>query len=93
MNICEHAIVMSETEVVDILDLPKDVARRNSELSVTDTEWPEEMTLKQILQSVERQVMLRTFEKYKNQSKVAAALGVSQPTIARRWKKYGIGHS
>ncbi|OEU51408.1 MAG: Fis family transcriptional regulator [Desulfobulbaceae bacterium S3730MH12] len=90
MNICEHATVMSETEVVDLLDLPRDVARRTSELPGTAAEWPEEMTLKQILQSVERQVMLRTFEKHKNQSKVAAVLGVSQPTIARRLKQYDI---
>lgn len=90
MNICEHATVMSETEVVDLLDLPRDVVRLASEVPGAADVWPEEMTLKQILQSVERQVMLRTFEKYKNQSKVAAALGVSQPTIARRLKKYDI---
>jgi TyrR family helix-turn-helix protein len=48
------------------------------------------MTLKQILKSVEQKVLLQTLEKYKNQSDMAAALGVSQPTIARRLKKYGI---
>jgi TyrR family helix-turn-helix protein len=48
------------------------------------------MTLKHILKSVERKVLLQTVKKYKNQSKMAAALGVSQPTIARRLKKYDI---
>lgn len=90
MNICEHAIVMSETEVVGRLDLPKDVIGRTSESSIFDSGWPEEMTLKQILESVERKVMLQTVKKYKNQSAAAAALGVSQPTIARRLKKYNI---
>ena len=90
MNICERAVVMSETEVVDLADLPKDVALRSPELSVEAAEWPAEMTLQQILKSVERKVILRTLKKYKNQCEAAAALGVSQPTIARRLKKYDI---
>lgn len=90
MNICERAVVMSETEVIDLPDLPKDVARRTPELAIVAAEGPNEMTLKQILQSVERKVLLRTLKKYKNQCEAAAALGVSQPTIARRLKKYDI---
>ena len=90
MNICERAVVMSETEVVDLPDLPKDVVRCTLEDPALTDEWPKEMTLKQILKSVERKVLLRTVEKYKNQSEVAAALGVSQPTIARRLKKFDI---
>ncbi len=90
MNICEHAIVMSETEVVDRMDLPKDVVESTTESSMFDSGWPEDMTLKQILESVERKVMVQAVKKYKNQSAAAAILGVSQPTIARRLKKYNI---
>jgi len=90
MNICEHAIVMSESEVVDRLDLPKDVFHGTSDPLVLATEWSEEMTLKQILESVERKVMLQAIKKYKNQAAAAAVLGVSQPTIARRIRKYEI---
>lgn len=90
MNICEHATVMSETEVIDRLDLPKDVVGRISDSSLFDSGWPEGMTLKQILEGVERKVMLQTLKKYKNQSEAAVVLGVSQPTIARRLKKYNI---
>jgi len=90
MNICEHAIVMSETEVVDHLDLPKDVVGRESESTLLDTVWSDHMTLKEILESVEKKVMLQAVQKYKNQSAAAAVLGVSQPTIARRLKKYKI---
>jgi TyrR family helix-turn-helix protein len=90
MNICERAVVMSETEVIDLPDLPKDVARHTPEDPAFAEQWPKGMTLKQILKSVEREVLLKALEKYKNQSEMAAALGVSQPTIARRLKKYGI---
>jgi len=90
MNICEHAIVMSETEVVDHLDLPRDVVGRESESSLLDTVWTGDMTLKEMLESVEKKVVLQAIQKYKNQSTVAAVLGVSQPTIARRLQKYNI---
>jgi TyrR family helix-turn-helix protein len=90
MNICERAVVMSETEVIDLQDLPKDVVRCTPQEQALADNWPKEMTLKQILNSVERKVLVRTLKKYKNQNEVAAALGVSQPTIARRLKEYGI---
>ncbi len=90
MNVCEHAIVMSETEVIDLMDLPRDVRESTSDSSILETGWPEGMSLKQILEGVERKVMFQTAKKYKNQAAAAAVLGVSQPTIARRFKKYGI---
>jgi PAS domain S-box-containing protein len=90
MNICEGAVVMSETEIIDLPDLPKDVLRCTPEDQAFSDAWPKGMTLKQILKSVERKVLLRTLKKYKNQSKMAAVLGVSQPTIARRLKKHDI---
>lgn len=90
MNICERAVVMSETEVIDLPDLPRDVVQYKPEEPAFVGEWPKEMTLKQMLNSVERKILVRALNKYKNQNEVAAALGVSQPTIARRLKEYGI---
>lgn len=91
MNICEHATVMSETEVVDLIDLPKDVRNHTTSPSILETDWPEGMSLKQILENVERKVMVQALKQYKNQASAASALGVSQPTIARRIQKYNIG--
>lgn len=90
MNICEHATVMSETEVVDHLDLPRDVVGLEKESHLLDAMWPGDMPLKEILENVEKKVMQQAVQKYKNQSAAAAVLGVSQPTIARRLKKYKI---
>ncbi len=90
MNTCERAVVMSETEIIDLPDLPKDVVRCRLEDPALADAWSGKMTLKQILKSVERKVLLRTLEQYNNQSEMASALGVSQPTIARRLKEYGI---
>ncbi len=90
MNICEHAVVMSDTEIIDRMDLPKDVLKRSSGPSLLEAIWPEGMSLKQVLENVERKVMIQAVKKYKSQEAAAAALGVSQPTIARRIKKYGV---
>ena len=91
MNICERAVVMSESEVIDVQDLPRDVITRAGDAGVTPAiQWPPQMTLDQILQSVERAHLLNAVQKFRNQSQIAAALGVSQPTVARRLKKYGL---
>ena len=91
MNICERAVVMSEMEVITQADLPRDVVNRPSESAgTTPTPWPPQMRLDQILQSVERAHLLEAVQTYRNQSQIARALGVSQPTVARRLKKYGL---
>nr|WP_312579130.1 sigma 54-interacting transcriptional regulator [Sedimentibacter sp.] len=45
-------------------------------------------TLKQILQDVEKQVLLDSYEKHKTTTKVAKELGVSQPTVSIKLSKY-----
>jgi TyrR family helix-turn-helix protein len=48
------------------------------------------MTLDQVLGSVERAFLRDALTTHKKQSKIAKALGISQPTVARRMKKYGL---
>ncbi len=45
-------------------------------------------TLKQILQDVEKQILLDSYEKHKTTTKVAKELGVSQPTVSIKLSKY-----
>jgi len=84
---------MSENQVIDFSDLPADVARLSSQNTAAVTVWPEEGTLEQTLEYVEKRVLLQAMKKYKNQTQASTALGVSQPTIARRLKKYKITSS
>jgi PAS domain S-box-containing protein len=91
MNICERAVVMSEMEVIALEDLPRDVVNHTTETDGGPSiQWPRQMTLDQILQSVERAHLLDAMREHRNQSQIAGALGVSQPTVARRMKKYGL---
>jgi transcriptional regulator with PAS, ATPase and Fis domain len=43
-----------------------------------------------VLQSVERACLLDALKVHKKQSQIAKKLGISQPTVARRMKKYGL---
>ena len=90
MNISERLVVMSETEIVDLADLPSQVVGSAKAGVPEDLDWPETMTLQQALETVERNLLNRARERYRNQSKIAEALGVNQSTIARKLKRYGL---
>ena len=91
MNICERMVVMSDTEVIDVSDLPQDVVvGTNVESDVSTGHWPSEMGMAQILESVEKGVLTDASKRYRKQQDIAAALGMSQPTVARKLRRYGI---
>jgi len=90
MNICERLVVMTDTELIDLPDLPSDVASRLESSGLPSFEWPVQMRLGQIVESLERAVLLRAREAHASQSTMAEALGVNQSTIARKLRKYGL---
>jgi PAS domain S-box-containing protein/TyrR family helix-turn-helix protein len=90
INICERLVVMTETALIDLRDLPGHICKRADEAAGMVGGWPEEMRLEQILESVERALLHDSFREYGNQYRMAEVLGVNQSTIARKLKKYGI---
>ncbi len=91
MNLCERLVVMTDTELIDLPDLPNHVARRAiQENSTISDDWPEQMSLQQIIESVERAVLSKGAQRYKNQARMAEALGVNQSTITRKLQRYGL---
>ena len=90
MNICERIVVMSDTELVDIQDLPGEVVAKSGDPHGIPAHWPEGMSLQQVLDNTEKAILARSLERYPNQCKIAEALGVNQSTIARKLKKHGL---
>jgi PAS domain S-box-containing protein/TyrR family helix-turn-helix protein len=90
INICERLVVMSETELIDLRDLPSHIGSKAEVCGDTLGWWPPEMTLEQILASIERTLLFDSYKAYGNQYRMAEALGVNQSTIARKLKKYRI---
>jgi PAS domain S-box-containing protein/TyrR family helix-turn-helix protein len=91
MNICERLVVMSETELIDLKDLPSDIIPRHSDAQVQTPEWTSTMTLQQALDTVEKSMLAHSLKAHGSQRSMAAALGVSQSTIARKLEKHGLG--
>lgn len=90
MNLCERLVVMSDSEVIDIQDLPSHLVGQLSKTELPTIGWPREMTLEQILESIERTLLADAIKEHGNQYRMAEALGINQSTVARKLKKYGI---
>ncbi len=92
MNICERLVVMSDIELLDTGDLPQEVVSgSNGEACLVESQWPDGMHMSQILESVEKRVLSEASQRYRKQQEIAEALGMSQPTVARKLQKYGLG--
>ncbi len=91
MNLCERLVVMSETEVIGEVDLPKTVRQRLEPQGGQGILWQQGQTLNEVVAGVERRVLSKMCECYCSQSEIATALGVNQSTIARKLKKYNLG--
>lgn len=90
MNLCERLVVMSETELINETDLPT-MVRQESEPQISHERlWQQGQTLAEVVADVERRVLDEMCGYYKNQSEIAALLGVNQSTIARKLKKYDL---
>ncbi len=87
MNICERLVVMSDSDEIDVVDLPQAVISGDENQF---HHWPVEMTMAQILESVERNILLEACKRYRTQHDIASGLGMSQPTVARKLQKYGL---
>ena len=90
MNICERVVVMSETELIDLSDLPLEIVGRDEDFVAAQTGWCEGVGLQQVMNQVEHRILSQVMEKYFNQVDMAEALGVTQATIARKMKKHGL---
>ncbi|HEX9779105.1 MAG TPA: sigma 54-interacting transcriptional regulator [Geopsychrobacteraceae bacterium] len=90
MNVCERLVVMAETELIDLADLPSDIVGSARNHGSAPVDWCEGVSLQQALDRVELRILSRVMEQFSNQTDMAAALGVTQATIARKLQKYGL---
>ena len=88
MNICERLVVMADTEVLDLSDLPIQVTSHTTDERFTIDHLPAGTPLQETLDRVEKKVLKKAQQQFKNQTDMAAALKVNQSTIARKLKKH-----
>lgn len=90
MNLCERLVVMSETELIDVAELPDAVRRSVEQRAEQALMWRSGQSLAEIVATVEARVIREASEHYPTQGEIARALGVNQSTIARKMKRYAI---
>ena len=90
MNICERLVVMSDAELIDVNDLPQAIVTGGGYGPGSAETWPAAMSMHQIMESVERAVLVEASRRWRRQQGIAMALDMSQPTVARKLQKYGI---
>jgi transcriptional regulator with PAS, ATPase and Fis domain len=90
MNLCERLVVMSETEIIGLVDLPPSVLEQSEAQSLMPIHWRDGVGLQEMVAEVEREVLCAARQRYASQAEIAEALGVNQSTIARKMKRYGL---
>lgn len=84
-NIVERLCIMTHDEVISYEHLPPYIKFSSNYIDVNDNAGK---TLPEILNSVEKKIILDTYKKYKSTVKVAEVLGISQPSVSVKLKKY-----
>ncbi|MFO7765960.1 MAG: sigma 54-interacting transcriptional regulator [Pelovirga sp.] len=90
MNICERLVVMAETDIIGLEDLPGQIGNRAAEAAQPVEQVPPGLTLQQALDRVERRMFERAKGLMNNQHEIARSLGINQSTVARKLKKHGL---
>ncbi|MFK5925706.1 MAG: sigma 54-interacting transcriptional regulator [Desulfuromusa sp.] len=90
MNICERLVVMTDTELIDLPDLPIQITSHTQKTPFFFNQIVPGASLQQTLDRVEKELLEKSLHHYNNQTEIAAALDVNQSTIARKLKKHGL---
>ena len=84
-NVLERSYIESETNVIGLSDLPISYQPEDDEQIGFEIEG---QTLPHILEFVEKKVLLNAQKRYKTTTEMALVLGISQPSVVRKLKKY-----
>ncbi|HKZ04071.1 MAG TPA: sigma 54-interacting transcriptional regulator [Methylomirabilota bacterium] len=86
-NIVERLVVTTHGETITTRDLPPEITQLPSPARPDDPERP---TLRKARQNVEAQLLRDALSRFGTQARAAKHLGVTQSTIARKVRQYGL---
>jgi transcriptional regulator with PAS, ATPase and Fis domain len=88
LNLVERLMVTTTSDTIDVGDLPRALLRVAGEGPRADA--GSVPTLRKALQKVESQLLRDALSRYKTQALAARHLGITQSTVARKAKQYGL---
>lgn len=87
-NIVERLVIITQGDTILPQSLPFNIL--NNIDSLNDIVIPTRLSLGEATEKLEKNIILNALKKYKTTREIAKELGVSQPTIVRKMKKYKI---
>src|SRR5215217_1214998 len=89
-NVVHRALLFRKGPVIDAADLTFD-QEMNKETGISVPELPPGMTLEQMLEKLERQIVEAALRRFNNnRERVARELGVARSTLFKRLKDWGL---
>nr|WP_304214884.1 sigma 54-interacting transcriptional regulator [Fredinandcohnia onubensis] len=89
-NLIERLVLTVEDNLIQLNHLPSKLVSSNLPDGALSVLALKNKTLPEIMEEVEAQVLKGAFERCNSTTEMSRYLGVSQPTIVRKLKKYGI---
>jgi transcriptional regulator with PAS, ATPase and Fis domain len=86
-KLVERLAVGTATEVINVHDLPAEIGQH----AVGMTEGGKRLSMRKMLREIEAQMVQDALARYGTQTEAAKHLGVTQSTVARKAKQYGLG--
>lgn len=86
-NLMERLIVTSRSSFITLEELPIEYKIQTNNKEIFNFESGK-YTLSEVLDEVEKQMLLQARKKYRTTTEIANALGISQPSVVRKLKKY-----
>lgn len=87
-NLIERLVILSEDKVIEEKDLPQKMIRRN--MLSSPPSHSNHATMPEILEEMEKKMIIDALEKENSTRKAAKYLGVTQSLLMRRIRKYNI---
>jgi transcriptional regulator with PAS, ATPase and Fis domain len=87
INLLEQLVVMSPSPLITYEDLPPIFRTKRDQTPAMDED---NLTLAEILAKVEKRILIKAKQQHKTTAKIAKAIGISQPSVVRKLKKYNI---
>jgi len=89
-NLMERIILTVEDELIEPKHLPSEFVSNNQSDSILAINELGNQSLPQLMDDVESRVLKNAYERCNSTTEMAKYLGVSQPTVVRKLKKYNI---
>ncbi len=89
INLVERLVVTTRGDIISMNDLPQSILPEDDLNSFMEQQTKD--SLKEILDAVEKQVLVNAFQEHGSSRKVAKALKISQSSVIRRATKHNVG--